>query len=202
LRFREKNRMKKSATRLRKLLSSEKGAELIELAFTLPFFLLIIIGIVDFGGAWAERDQIEGAARNGARVAVATFNDTTNPQCGGGSVPCSVQVAVDAVLTALSNAGTLNCGMTAAGIAATGAPFTWNDTATCGNGGTFTITVERTVPEVDASAGSNVTVLTTKVTISYPYTFRLNMSGGSIFSGNPFARWVTLNGTATMVNLN
>jgi Flp pilus assembly protein TadG len=200
LRLREKNRVKKSAARVRKLLSDEKGAELIELAFTLPFFLLIIIGIIDFGGAWAERDQIEGAARNGARVAVATFNDTTNPQCGG--VPCSVQVAVGAVLAALTNANTPTCTMTAAGIAATGAPFTWNDTAACPNGGTFTITVERAVPEVDTSSGSNVTVLTTKVTISYPYTFQLNMSGGSIFAGNPFASWVMLNGTAMMVNLN
>ncbi len=200
MRLREKNRVRKASAHFRTLARNEKGAELIELAITLPIFLLMIIGIIDFGGAWAARDQIEGAARSGARAAVASFNDTTNPQCGGG--PCSVQVAVDAAVSALGNSNMPTCGMTAAGIATTGAPFTWNDTAVCPNGGAFTITVARAVPEVDGSTGTNVNVLTTQVTVSYPYTFKLNMGGGLIFSGNPFATYVTLNSMVTMVNQN
>jgi Flp pilus assembly protein TadG len=186
----------------RKAGSEEKGAELIELAFTLPIFLLIIFGVVDFGGAWAAQDQIECAARNGARVAVSNFNDTTtsNPQCAGG--PCSVQAAVDAAVAAFANSGLPTCGMTGAGIGAAAGAFTWSDSAGCPNGGTFTITVARAVPETDNSSGTNTTVLTTQVSISYPYTFKLNMGGGLIYAGNPFATYITLNDTATMVNLN
>ncbi len=200
MRFRLKNRLRNNSAHFRKLASNEKGAELIELAFTMPIFLLLIIGIIDFGGAWAARDQIEGSARSGARAAVASFNDTTNPQCGAG--PCSVQVAVDSVIAAIGNAGLPTCGMTAAGITASGAPFTWTDSAGCPNGGTFLITVARAVPEVDGSTGTNVNVLTTQVSVSYPYTFKLNMGGGLIFSGNPFATYATLNSTVTMVNQN
>jgi hypothetical protein len=91
--------------------------------------------------------------------------------------------------------------MSAAGISGS-APFVWTDTAGCPNGGTFTITVARAVPETDASSGTNTAVMTTVVTVNYPYTFGLNMGGGLMYMGNPFAAFVNLNGTATMANLN
>lgn len=200
MRDREGIRRKIASSQFRDPAFKEKGAELLELAFVLPFFLVMVIGIIDFGGAWAARDQVEGATRNGARVAVANFNDTTNPQCGGG--PCSVQAAVDAVVSSLSNVGIPTCGMSSAGIAASGGPFTWSDTAACPNGGTFSIRVARAVPEVDSSSGTNVTVLSTQVTVNYPYSFRFRMRGRLIFFVNPFASFVNLRRMVTMVNLN
>lgn len=183
----------------RRLVGSEKGAELLELAFALPFFLVMIIGIIDFGGAWAAKDEVEGAARSGARAAVANFNDTTNPQCGG---PCSVQVAVNAIVQNIDKANLPDCGMNASGIAASGSAFTWSDSAACPNGGTFTITVARAVPLVDGSTGTNANVLATQVTVSYPYTLQLAMTGGLIFNLGNFNSYVTLNTATTMVNLN
>lgn len=184
----------------RRLTASEKGAELLELAFVLPFLLVMIIGIIDFGGAWAAKDEVEGAGRSGARVAVANFNDTTNPQCGGN--PCSVQVAVNAIVQNIDAANLPDCGMNASGIAAAGPAFTWSDSAACPNGGTFTITVARALPTVDDSTGTDVNVLATQVTISYPYTLQLSMAGGLIFSLGNFSNFVTLNTSTTMVNLN
>lgn len=199
MRLRKKYQLKNAPAAIRYLASSQRGAEILEIAITLPIFLLMIIGIIDFGGAWAARDQIEGSARNGARASVAAFNDTTNPQCGGG--PCSVQVAVDAAIAALNNANLPTCGMTDAGIGAAGT-FTWSDTAGCPNGGTFTITVNRAFPVPDNSTGTPITVLTTQVTVSYPYTFKLNMGGGLAYAANPFAAYTTLKSTVTMVNQN
>ena len=203
--LRNKIRAMKVCTHLHTLSSGEEGAELIEFAFVLPFLFVLLVGVMDFGGAWAVRDKIAGAVRDGARVAVATFNDSTNPQCGGTS--CAVQAAADATIETLNNANVDTCGMTGAGMAATGAPFTWRNTVVCGNGGRFRLTVARAVPEVDGSSGANVQVLTTQVTITYPYTFRLvNITHRLLrlfFGGpSPFTNVVDIGGEATMANLN
>ncbi|MGE4054717.1 MAG: TadE/TadG family type IV pilus assembly protein [Vicinamibacterales bacterium] len=49
---------------------SEKGAELVEMAFVLPLFLLLIAGIVDFGFLLQGYLVSANAAREGARVAM------------------------------------------------------------------------------------------------------------------------------------
>lgn len=186
-----KTRAKSIWTGLRKLKSNEKGVELIELAFALPILVLMLAGIFDFGEAWAMKDKLDGAARDGARVAVASFNDMNNPQCGGS--PCMVQAAINAVLGTLTQAGVNTCGMTANGVA--GAPYTWTDSIPCGNGGTFTVTVTPAVnpPVVDGSSGTDVYVMSTKVTVTYPYTVNF---------AQLFGATLTLTGTVTMANLN
>lgn len=52
-------------TRLR----SERGAELVEFALTLPMLLLITLGIFDFGLLFQQYQVITNAAREGARMA-------------------------------------------------------------------------------------------------------------------------------------
>lgn len=51
-------------------LASERGAELIEFAITLPVLLLIGLGIIDFGLLFQRYEVVTNAAREGARVAV------------------------------------------------------------------------------------------------------------------------------------
>jgi Flp pilus assembly protein TadG len=48
----------------------ERGAELIEVAITLPILLLISVGIFEFGRAFQTWEVLTNAAREGARVAV------------------------------------------------------------------------------------------------------------------------------------
>jgi Flp pilus assembly protein TadG len=50
--------------------SGESGAELIEFALALPLFLLVVLGIIDFGFLFQRYEVITNAAREGARVAV------------------------------------------------------------------------------------------------------------------------------------
>ena len=51
-------------------LRSERGAELIETALTLPLILLVVIGIIEFGFVFQKLEVVTNAAREGARVLV------------------------------------------------------------------------------------------------------------------------------------
>lgn len=196
---RHKNRTKKIlVTHSLEFARCEKGAELLELALILPFLLVMVVGIIDFGGAWAMKDQLTGAARDGARTAVADFNDTTNPQCGG--TPCSVQAAATAVVTALNNTNnpSLNtCGLDPSSDAPTSAgAFAWTYTATCAN--PLTIEIERAVPE----AVDGTTALSTRVTVTYPYNWNFANVAGLLGGANLFSDPINLTSVQIMTNLN
>jgi Flp pilus assembly protein TadG len=64
--------------------SRRHGAVLIESAFTLPVFLLLVVGTLDFGLAVFRQHTIAAAARNGARMAIVHGNsaDTDFGQWG------------------------------------------------------------------------------------------------------------------------
>ncbi len=54
--------------RLRRRVRSERGAELIEFALTLPLLLLLVLGIIEFGFLFQEYEVVTNAAREGARL--------------------------------------------------------------------------------------------------------------------------------------
>jgi len=47
----------------------ERGQALVEFALIMPFLLLFLVGIVEFGRAWNQHQVITDAAREGARKA-------------------------------------------------------------------------------------------------------------------------------------
>ena len=49
---------------------NERGAALLETAFTLPIILLISVGIFEFGRAYQASQVLTNAAREGARAAI------------------------------------------------------------------------------------------------------------------------------------
>jgi Flp pilus assembly protein TadG len=59
---------------------SEKGAELVEFALVLPFLLLVVLGIAEFGIMLQRYEAITNAAREGARVAVLPGYTTADVQ--------------------------------------------------------------------------------------------------------------------------
>ena len=72
----------------RKPRDREKGAELIEMAFVLLLFLVLMIGVFEFGRAYNIYQNITNAAREGARFAVApqrggTINYPNNSEVSG-----------------------------------------------------------------------------------------------------------------------
>jgi len=59
----------------------ERGAALLEMAFTLPLLLFVCVGILEFGRAYQTWQVLTNAAREGARIAVlpgSTSTDVTN----------------------------------------------------------------------------------------------------------------------------
>jgi hypothetical protein len=63
---------------------SERGAALLEAAFTIPILLLISVGIFEFGRAYQQWQVLTNAAREGARLAV-------TPSATSGDVVARVQ---------------------------------------------------------------------------------------------------------------
>jgi Flp pilus assembly protein TadG len=166
--------------------------ELLELALVLPMLLLMLVGVLYYGRAWATKDVLDGAGRDGARVAVNDFNDTTNPQCAG--TPCSVQAAASAVVAAIGNANVDTCGMAPSTTppAPTGV-FTWTYTSggCASSGQPWTMVIERAVPQTI----NNVTVMATRITLNYPYAW-------NFVAVNPFGSPLLLDSQAMMTNLN
>ena len=188
-----KNRANEIRTSTRRHRDGEKGVEMIELALVLPLLLLMFVGLLFYGDAWAVKDKLDGAGRDAARVAINDFNDTTNPQCAGGT-PCSVQAAASAAVAALGNANIDTCGMSpsTAPPAATGV-FAWTYTSgpCASSGASWTMLVERAVPQTI----SGVDVLTTRITLTYPFAW-------NFVAVNPFGSPITLGSQTIMTNLN
>jgi Flp pilus assembly protein TadG len=60
----------------------ERGATLVEFAFILPIFVLLVFGVIDFGWAFAQNLDVKQGAREGGRiVAVNGGTGTGTAQC-------------------------------------------------------------------------------------------------------------------------
>ncbi len=70
------------------------GQALVEFALVIPIFILIVIGIIEFGRLWMTLNTLTGAAREGVRVAAVTAPD-----------PTLVNNAVNNILTAANITG-------------------------------------------------------------------------------------------------
>ncbi|MGN0531371.1 MAG: TadE family protein [Eubacterium sp.] len=60
----------------RKSNRKEEGQSMIEFAFVLPVFMLLIVIILDYGWLFYNQIQLENCARNAARVACVEYKDT------------------------------------------------------------------------------------------------------------------------------
>ena len=79
---------------------SEKGAELVEMAFVILLFMVLMIGVFEFGRAYNIYQNITNAAREGARFAVA-------PQRGG-TINYPNNSEVSGVITSFMQSSSLN----------------------------------------------------------------------------------------------
>ncbi len=61
------------ANRLRLRRGDDKGASLVEMAFTLPLLLLLLFGIIEASWAFSQQNNIRHGAREGARLAAVDF---------------------------------------------------------------------------------------------------------------------------------
>jgi Flp pilus assembly protein TadG len=95
-------------------LAGDRGAALIETAFTLPLLLFISVSIIEFGRAYQAWQVLTNAAREGARVAVlpGTSDDAVTSrvkaylQAGELDAASSATVAIDRDTTISLGTGT------------------------------------------------------------------------------------------------
>jgi len=141
------------------LLADIAASQMAEFAVCLPLLIVVVVGIFDFGEA----------AREGARFASSL---PTNDLSAAGT-PASVTAIRDLVASYLTNTRINNCGLDAQ--AATNAAPTWTyATARNGCAGTLTLTIEREYAFQETVGTANINVISTHVTLSYPYRWRFS----------------------------
>ncbi|HEX5410696.1 MAG TPA: TadE/TadG family type IV pilus assembly protein [Terriglobia bacterium] len=159
--------------RLRQATVAEEGSQVLEFAMVLPFLLVFILGIIDFGGAFTLKQKMANAAREGARTAIS--NTLSDSSCTS-STPCSIQAAADAVSQYMTGAGQNSSCINPSSPSASG---TLNWTYSCSNGIQLVINKGYIVT---ASAGAAVSA--TEVTLTYPYTWTFNDVIGLLVHSN------------------
>jgi Flp pilus assembly protein TadG len=184
---------------LRGLGTDARASQIVEFAVTLPLLLVMAVGIFDFGSAFNMKQKLTNAAREAARLgASSATNDLTDP------APTSVLAIRDLVVNYLDTARINDCGLGAAAATAAGAatPWKWTFTATCPGGGSFVLSVDRGyVFTSSVTAGGNpVKILSTNVSIAYPYNWQFNRVIGLLVSGASYPATTQIQVNSTLEN--
>jgi Flp pilus assembly protein TadG len=148
--------------RLVQAVAESEGSQLLELGLSLPILLVILVGIIQFTGAFNLKQKMANAAREGARIMVS--NILSDNSCGGTN--CSAQAAVNAMANYMTSAGVNSSCIDPSLMTSSGAQ-TW--TAACANGISLTINHQYVY---FLPGGTPVTG--TQVTVAYPYTWFFN----------------------------
>jgi hypothetical protein len=76
----------------RKLFRDRSGQALVEFALVVPIFMLLVMGVIEFGRAWNLQQTMTEAAREGARRA-AVFDPTVTPAAAANAIKTKIQAA-------------------------------------------------------------------------------------------------------------
>ena len=169
-------------------LGCESGTQIVELAATLPLLVVLVVGIFDFGNAFNLKQKLSNTAREAAR-----FGSTqpTSDLTGTASPPPSIVSIRDLVDSSLKGAKVNDCGLSGVGAPAHPSTFTWKYTASGGGcpGSGLTLTIDRGDGSFPATVGSDsIYVISTHVTISYPYQWEFNRVIKLLISGSAAAQ--------------
>jgi Flp pilus assembly protein TadG len=138
----------------------------------------MVVGILDFSGAYTLKQKLANAARNGARSAAA--DPATD--LGNGGVPASVSDAFQVVDNDLTVTKVSDCGI---GMPASSGPLTWSSTANAPPSCSITFTINRgyiipsgsTITTPDCTSpkpGAGTQLVATCVMITYAYKWRFS----------------------------
>jgi hypothetical protein len=160
-----------------KHLRGTHGSQLLEFALILPFLLVLVVGIIDFGKAYNIKHILTNAAREGARTTAST--PLTNANCTD-TTPCSIEASADSVKQYLYDAGLTAASCIKPNSPASGSlgpPLTpW--TYSCSG---ITVKIDRAFNVAGGPSGT--AILCTQVTVSYPYTFTFGQVIGLLVNG-------------------
>jgi Flp pilus assembly protein TadG len=174
-----------------KQLGESSGSQLLELALTLPFLLILAIGISDMGGAYNLKHIITNAARDAARITAS--NSVQDSSCPD-ATPCSIEGAADAAKQYLVNAGKSAASCIDPKSPTSSGTLTW--TYNCNN---VSLTINRADNVAGGASGS--IVVSTQVTLTYPYTWTFGRLIGLLVNGSTITLPTTLTTSVVMENL-
>jgi Flp pilus assembly protein TadG len=191
--------------RVLSLCRGSEGAQILELAITLPLVTAMFIATYDFGQAFNVKQKLVSATREGARLgANQSTSDLTSATSG--SCPASVCAIRDVVDEYLIHSNIGDCGLPSATVAQQSPPaWVWTFTASGCPGGNLVLTVNRgqtynvTVP----SSSGNVTVVveSTQVSLSYPYQWHVNRIMHVLAPGSSYAAVTQISTNSVVQNL-
>ena len=167
----------------KKLPADASGAQILELAVSLPLLVVFVVGIYDFSQAFNTKEKLNFAARDGARLASTL---PTNDLSQG--TPLSVTAIRDLVDADLLAASINDCGL--GPIIRTGT-LVWTATGTCQNSSTFTLQIDRgfVVPAAP-NASQSVQQLATHIVLQYPYQWQFSSVIGLLVPGASYGTTV------------
>ena len=146
------------------------GSQLAEFAVALPLLVVFVVGIFDFGAAFNLKQKLNNIAREGARFASSL---PTNDLDAAGT-PASVTAIRDLVETHLQSGRMNDCGLGTTAAVAGPPAMTWTYTATGGCPASLILTIERYYSFPTVIAGQTFNVISTRVTLQYPYSWHFN----------------------------
>jgi Flp pilus assembly protein TadG len=172
--------------------AEEQGSQIAEFAIALPMLVMVMVAVFDFSGAFNLKQRLAGSAaataRLGAEQAVSDLS---------GAAPASVTALRDFAAQSLTAAGVNDCGLGTAAANLTGFRK-WTFT---GSSCAATLVVERQYNYAVVAGGVTVNVQATRVTLSYPYQWRLGRVVLLVAPGASFVGPTTLNETSVVPNL-
>ncbi|HVB97703.1 MAG TPA: TadE family protein [Candidatus Dormibacteraeota bacterium] len=163
---------------------SERGSQLVELAFVLPLLLVLIAGAADFAQAWNARQILANAARDGARLASGQskldLTDTNPPniqqiceQVAEYLIEENINPAFMGISGTSSSSVTTGCSSPGT-VASTNGTLTPEAFTYYESGTTYGLTIERSVDVAPSGQTCSSTVScvdSTRVTLNYPYSW-------------------------------
>lgn len=159
-----------------------RASQVVEFAVTAPLMIVMVIGILDFGSAFNLKQKLTNAAREAARLGASQSTaDLTN------ATPNSVLAIRDLVSNYLQTAKINDCGVGTAAATPVGGstPWGWTFTGNSCPAGNLVLTVNRGNVFISSvtTGGNSIKVISTNVSISYPYSWQFNRVIGLIVSG-------------------
>jgi Flp pilus assembly protein TadG len=174
------------------------GSQLLEFAVALPLLAVFVVGIFDFGGAFNMKQMLNNIAREGARFASSL---PTNDLDILGTPP-SVTAIRDLVAAHLQTARLNDCGL-ATQAAANGPATTWTYTAAGGGcAAPLVLTIEREYSFPAVIGASAFQVMSTRVSLKYPYSWHFNKVITLLIPGATYQGVTQINTDATVPNMN
>lgn len=108
-------------TILSRLRKRNEGQALVEFALIAPIFILLVLGVVEFGRAWNVKQTLTDAVREGCRTAVVAKSGTTLNTVANSMNAYMVAASLD---TASATKSVSDCNATGCRLTGTGAPST------------------------------------------------------------------------------